>query len=148
MNKASVGPRVGAVPELPSQEPGLVWFLTTQNGEKGIVRALRRVGGRDLGYVGDSHSDPLTVEVLSPTEELILTIDGQKGVPLSPGHRLVVLVHTPPLVDSFYIYAPHRPLPGIKPLLVDAEGRILARTEQMGTRPDPEFVVAVKQALR
>ena len=33
-------------------------------------------------------------------------------------------------------------------VLVDADGRILARTEQMGSRPDPEFVAAVKQALR
>ena len=35
-----------------------------------------------------------------------------------PGHRLVVLVHTPPLLDSFYIYAPHRPLPGINTIHV------------------------------
>lgn len=33
-------------------------------------------------------------------------------------------------------------------VLVDADGRILARTEQMGSRPDPEFVAVVKQALR
>ena len=33
-------------------------------------------------------------------------------------------------------------------VLVDADGRILARTRQMGSRPDPEFVAAVKQALR
>jgi protein SCO1/2 len=33
-------------------------------------------------------------------------------------------------------------------VLLDADGRILARTEQVGTRPDPEFVAAVRQALR
>ena len=33
-------------------------------------------------------------------------------------------------------------------ILLDANGRILARTEKMGTQPDPEFVAAVKQALR
>jgi len=33
-------------------------------------------------------------------------------------------------------------------VLLDADGRILARTEQMGSKPDPEFVAAVKQALR
>ena len=33
-------------------------------------------------------------------------------------------------------------------VLLDAHGRILARTEQIGTRPDPEFVAAVKLALR
>lgn len=31
--------------------------------------------------------------------------------------------------------------------LLDADGRILARTEQMGTKPDPEFVAAVRKAL-
>ncbi|MEO5962836.1 MAG: SCO family protein [Thermomonas sp.] len=33
-------------------------------------------------------------------------------------------------------------------VLLDANGRILARTEKMGTQPDPEFVAAVKKALR
>lgn len=32
-------------------------------------------------------------------------------------------------------------------VLLDANGRVLARTEQMGTRPDPEFVAAVRKAL-
>ena len=31
-------------------------------------------------------------------------------------------------------------------VLLDAEGRILARTEQVGSRPDPEFVDAVRKA--
>ncbi len=31
-------------------------------------------------------------------------------------------------------------------VLLDAEGRVLARTEQMGSRPDPEFVAAVRRA--
>jgi len=33
-------------------------------------------------------------------------------------------------------------------ILLDADGRILARTEKMGTKPDPEFVAEVKKALR
>ena len=33
-------------------------------------------------------------------------------------------------------------------ILLDANGRIIARTEKMGTQPDPEFVAAVKKALR
>ena len=33
-------------------------------------------------------------------------------------------------------------------ILLDADGRILARTETMGSTPDPEFVAAVKTALR
>ena len=32
-------------------------------------------------------------------------------------------------------------------VLLDADGRILARTEKMGTQPDPEFVAAVHKAL-
>ncbi len=33
-------------------EPGLAWFLTQQNSEKGITRVLRRLGGTPLGYTG------------------------------------------------------------------------------------------------
>jgi len=32
-------------------------------------------------------------------------------------------------------------------ILLDAEGRILARTETLGSKPDPQFLVAVKKAL-
>ena len=32
-------------------------------------------------------------------------------------------------------------------ILVDANGRILARTEKIGSQPDPEFVAAVRKAL-
>lgn len=32
-------------------------------------------------------------------------------------------------------------------VLLDAEGRIVARTEQVGTRPDPEFVAATRALL-
>lgn len=32
-------------------------------------------------------------------------------------------------------------------ILLDAEGRILARTETIGTKPDPEFLIAVRKAL-
>jgi len=31
-------------------------------------------------------------------------------------------------------------------VLLDADGRILARTEKVGSRPDPEFIAAVRQA--
>ncbi len=33
-------------------------------------------------------------------------------------------------------------------VLLDGEGRILARTERMGSQVDPEFLIAVKSALR
>lgn len=32
-------------------------------------------------------------------------------------------------------------------VLLDADGRILARTEQVGSRPDPEFLAAVRKAI-
>jgi NAD+ kinase len=37
-----------------------------------------------------SAAETITLEVLSPTEELILTIDGQESASLIPGDRLVV----------------------------------------------------------
>jgi NAD+ kinase len=37
-----------------------------------------------------SAAEQVTVEVLSPSEELILTIDGQEGARMLPGDRLVV----------------------------------------------------------
>jgi len=33
-------------------------------------------------------------------------------------------------------------------ILLDAEGRVVARTERVGGRPDPAFVAAVRRALR
>ena len=33
-------------------------------------------------------------------------------------------------------------------ILLDAEGRILARTEKLGAKPDPAFLAAVRKALR
>lgn len=33
-------------------------------------------------------------------------------------------------------------------ILIDAQGRMIARTEKMGTQPDPEFLVAVHQLLK
>lgn len=33
-------------------------------------------------------------------------------------------------------------------VLLDGEGRILARTEQMGSKPDPEFIQQVRDSLR
>lgn len=32
--------------------PSLLWFIGQERGHKGIVRALRRYGGRPLGYLG------------------------------------------------------------------------------------------------
>ena len=44
-----------------------------------------------------SAAETVTVEVLSPSEELILTIDGQESASLSPGDRLVIARAPQPL---------------------------------------------------
>lgn len=44
-----------------------------------------------------SAAETVTVEVLSPTEELILTVDGQESANLVPGDRLVARRTDPPL---------------------------------------------------
>ncbi|HEX6926297.1 MAG TPA: NAD(+)/NADH kinase [Longimicrobiaceae bacterium] len=44
-----------------------------------------------------SAAETVTVEVLSPTEELILTVDGQESANLVPGDRLVAKRTRPPL---------------------------------------------------
>ena len=33
-------------------------------------------------------------------------------------------------------------------ILIDAQGRIIARTEKMGTQPEPEFLLAVHKLLK
>lgn len=44
-----------------------------------------------------SAEDTVTVDVLSPTEELVLTIDGQQAATLNPGDRLIVCRASRPL---------------------------------------------------
>lgn len=40
-------------------EPSLLWFMMQQNSEKGIVRVLRRLGGKTLGYTGHTCTEPI-----------------------------------------------------------------------------------------
>jgi hypothetical protein len=40
-------------------EPSLLWFMMQQNSEKGIVRVLRRLGGKTLGYTGHDCTAPV-----------------------------------------------------------------------------------------
>ena len=44
------------------QPPALVWFLHTQNSEKGVSRALDRYGGRPIGVRGYTCASPARVE--------------------------------------------------------------------------------------
>lgn len=51
-------------PELPAGSPAarmrpeVLWLLVQQNSEKGIVRVVRRLGGRPLGYLGHTCPAP------------------------------------------------------------------------------------------
>ena len=45
------------------QPPALVWFLHTQNSEKGVGRVLDRFGGRPITFRGYTCASPVRVEV-------------------------------------------------------------------------------------
>ena len=45
------------------QQPALVWFLHTQNSEKGVGRVLDRFGGRPITFRGYTCASPVRVEV-------------------------------------------------------------------------------------
>lgn len=47
------------------QNPALLWFLIEEGSAKGLSRAIRRVGGRPLGYV--SHSCAPAAEIEGPS---------------------------------------------------------------------------------
>lgn len=95
--------------------------------QRGMLRASHRAIDRGLSdkLAGGTiyrpyrpHTNPIDITPLEINEYLI------EVFPLTwvfrPGHRLVVKIHTPPLVDSFYAYVPKR-LPGINTIYHDAE---------------------------
>ncbi|MGH2693036.1 MAG: CocE/NonD family hydrolase, partial [Actinomycetota bacterium] len=63
------------------------------------------------------HTNPTPVTPGQTYEYLIEVFP--VGHVFRPGHRIVVKVHTPPAVDSFYAYVPKR-LPGVNTVLHDA----------------------------
>jgi hypothetical protein len=67
------------------------------------------------------HTNPQLVTPGAVNEYLVEVFP--VGHVFRPGHRLVVLVHTPPLIDSFYVYAPQRPLPAINTIHVGPSHR-------------------------
>jgi hypothetical protein len=64
------------------------------------------------------HTNPTPVTPGETYEYLIEVFP--VGHVFRPGHMIVVKIHTPPAVDSFYAYVPKR-LPGINTVLHDAE---------------------------
>ena len=62
--------------------------------------------------------------------------------------RVTVHIGKTELPESQLATNSRQPLPtGIRLWLLDAEGRVLARTEKLGSVPDPAFLAAVKAAL-
>jgi putative CocE/NonD family hydrolase len=64
------------------------------------------------------HTNPTSIEPGKVYEYLVEVFP--LGHVFRPGHRLVVKVHTPPAVDSYYAYVPKR-VPGVNTLYHDAE---------------------------
>lgn len=96
-------------------------FLGNQHGP-----AARHPGGTEEGRrPAEARSN--TLDLASPPADDVRAVAGVLGIryrALTDGE----FNHTSALV------------------LLDEEGRILARTEQMGTKPDPEFLAAVRKA--
>jgi uncharacterized protein len=64
------------------------------------------------------HTNPTQIEPAKTYRYLVEIFP--VGHIFRPGHRLVVKIHTPPAVDSFYVYVPRRQ-PAINTVLHDAE---------------------------
>jgi putative CocE/NonD family hydrolase len=64
------------------------------------------------------HTNPMTIEPGAVYKYLVEIFPF--GHVFRPGHKLVVKVHTPPAVDSYYAYIPKRP-PGVNTLYHDAD---------------------------
>jgi putative CocE/NonD family hydrolase len=64
------------------------------------------------------HTNPTPVTPGATLEYLVEVFP--VGHVFRPGHRLVVLVHTPPAVDSYYAYAPQRAPAGINTIFLGA----------------------------
>lgn len=95
--------------------------------QRGMLKASHRAIDRGLSdKLSDGtiyrpyrpHTNPTDIVPLEVNEYLI------EVFPLTwlfrPGHKLVVKIHTPPLVDSFYAYVPKRP-PGINTIYHGAD---------------------------
>ena len=67
-----------------------------------------------------------------------------------PGHRIVVKIHTPPAVDSYYAYVPRRPV-GVNTVYHDADLRsriMLPVVSLQGVNLGPELACGQQQAVR
>ena len=103
-----------------AQQRNLGILLLSMDPERDTPKALQAV-------VDKRHLDPQRWTLASPPPGQVRALAGVLGIryrQLADGE----FNHTSALV------------------LLDANGRILARTEQVGSRPDPEFLAAVRKA--
>lgn len=125
--------------------------------QRGMLKASHRAIDRGLSdkLAGGTiyrpyrpHTNPTDITPLEINEYLI------EVFPLTwvfrPGHRLVVKIHTPPLVDSFNAYVPKR-LPGINTIYHDPEHPshlmlpfVPVEANDLGPEPGPCSLDAVR----
>jgi predicted acyl esterase len=82
------------------------------------------------------HTNPTAVTPGEMNEYLIEIFP--VGHVFRPGHRIVVKIHTPPAVDSFYAYVPKR-VPGINTVFHDAAHPSLIMLPLQPVKPGADF---------
>ena len=106
----------------PKQQTRLGILLISMDPKRDDPKALRNI-------VDKRKLDTARWTLASPRQDDVRTVAGLLGI----RYRL--------LADGEFNHSSAL-------VLLDANGRVLARTEQMGSQPDPEFLAAVKKALR
>lgn len=105
----------------PTQQRRLGILLISMDPARDVPAALKSVADR-------RELDPVRWTLASPPQQSVRAVAGVLGIryrQLADGE----FNHTSELV------------------LLDADGRVLARTDKVGSRPDPEFLAAVRRAL-
>lgn len=105
----------------PAQQQRLGILLISMDPQRDTPKALKQI-------VDKRRLDTARWTLASPPKDEVRAVAGVLGI----RYRLLAdgeFNHTSALV------------------LLDAEGRILARTEQVGSRPEPEFLAAVRKAV-
>lgn len=94
--------------------------------QRGMLRASHRAVDPGLsdraadGHIYRPWRPHSNADLINPGEAYEYLVEVfPVGHVFRPGHRIVVKVHTPPLVDSYYAYVPKR-FPGVNTILHDA----------------------------
>lgn len=104
----------------PAQQKHLGVVLISMDPARDDPAALRKV-------IAQRQLDPARWTLATPRADDVRAVAGVLGIRYRP------------LADGGFNH-------GSALILVDAEGRIVARTEKIGSQPDPEFVAAVRKA--